>query len=94
MSPAISIQSGRSSSKSGISLLNIDGMDCEETGSRLGREFGIAVRGGYHCAGLAHKTIGTGDTGAVRLSVGPFNTRKDIRRAIDAVYKLGKKRQR
>lgn len=80
--------------KSGISLFNIDGMDCEETGSRLGREFGIAVRGGYHCAGLAHKTIGTGDTGAVRLSVGPFNTRKDIRRAIDAVYKLGKKRQR
>ena len=80
--------------KSGISLFNINGMDCEETAARLDREFGIAVRGGYHCAGLAHETIGTGAAGAVRLSVGPFNTRKDIRRAADAVYRLGKERRR
>ncbi len=77
--------------KTGISLFNIKGMECEEAGARLSQEFGIAVRGGYHCAGLAHRTIGTWDTGAVRLSVGPFNTRKDIRCAIDAVYSLSGK---
>lgn len=77
--------------KTGITLFNIDSIECEEVTARLNREFGIAVRGGYHCAGLAHKTIGTWETGAVRLSVGPFNTRKDIDRVIDAVWRIGKR---
>lgn len=75
--------------KTGITLFNIEGIECEEVTARLNREFGIAVRGGYHCAGLAHKTIGTWDSGAVRLSVGPFNTGRDIDRAIDAVWRIG-----
>lgn len=79
--------------KTGISLFNIRNVECEEVTSILNRQYGIAVRGGYHCSGLAHKTIGTWDTGAVRLSVGPFNTRKEIDRAIDAVWKIGKKMQ-
>lgn len=76
--------------KTGITLFNIQGIECEEVTARLNREFGIAVRGGYHCAGLAHKTIGTWDTGAVRLSVGPFNTRRDIDKALEAVWRIGK----
>lgn len=76
--------------KTGISLFNIRGMECEEAAARLNREYGIAVRGGYHCAGLAHRTIGTWNTGAVRLSVGPFNTRREIRTAAEAVWKIGK----
>lgn len=76
--------------KTGISLFNIRGMECEETAARLNREYGIAVRGGYHCAGLAHRTIGTWHTGAVRLSVGPFNTRRELRTAAEAVWKIGK----
>ena len=78
--------------KTGISLFNIRGVDCEEAAAILNREYGIAVRGGYHCAGLAHKTIGTWNTGAVRLSVGPFNTRRELRAAAEAVWKIGKKR--
>ncbi len=78
--------------KTGISLFNIRGIECEEVADRLNREFGIAVRSGYHCAGLAHRTIGTFDIGAVRLSVGPFNTGKDIKRAIDAVWKISQKK--
>lgn len=77
--------------KTGISLFNIRGYSSEEVTDRLSREFGIAVRGGFHCAGLAHKTIGTWETGAVRLSVGPFNTRKEIRTAAEAIYQLGKR---
>lgn len=76
--------------KTGITLLNLRGLECEEVADRLNREFGIAVRGGYHCSGLAHKTIGTWDTGAVRFSVGPFNSRKDIRCALDAIWKIGR----
>ena len=64
--------------------------NCEEVAGILAENFGIAVRGGYHCAGLAHKTIGTWDTGAVRMSAGPFNTRKEIKTAIDAVFKISR----
>lgn len=78
--------------KTGISLFNIRGMECEEAAARLNRDYGIAVRSGYHCAGLAHKTIGTWNIGGVRLSVGPFNTRRELRAAAEAVWKIGKKR--
>jgi cysteine desulfurase/selenocysteine lyase len=76
--------------KAGIVSFNINGRSCEEICDRLDYDYGIAARGGYHCAGLAHKTIGTYDTGTVRLSVGPFNTKKDIYAAIEAVYQLQK----
>jgi cysteine desulfurase family protein len=76
--------------KTGIVIFNIKGKNCEEVCSLLDSEFGIASRGGYHCAPIAHKTIGTYDTGAVRLSVGPYITRNDIKLAIEAVYQLQK----
>lgn len=74
--------------KTGIVLFSIDGYNCEEIVDRLSREFNIATRGGFHCAGLAHKTIGTYDTGAVRISVGPFNSAKEIDYTINAIRKL------
>lgn len=37
-------------------------------------EAGVAVRAGYHCAPLAHKTIGSDEVGTVRISVGATNT--------------------
>ena len=75
--------------KTGISLINIRGVGAEEVTSVLSSKYGIAVRGGYHCAGLAHKTIGTWDEGAIRISVGPFNTRKDMEKLVDAIKEIG-----
>ena len=75
--------------KTGISLINIRGVGAEEVTSVLSSKYGIAVRGGYHCAGLAHKTIGTWDEGAVRISAGPFNTRKDMEKLVDAIKEIG-----
>ncbi|MGN0658151.1 MAG: aminotransferase class V-fold PLP-dependent enzyme [Emergencia sp.] len=77
--------------KTGISLFNIRNMDCEEVAARLNREFSIAVRAGYHCAPLAHQTVGTWDTGAVRISVGPFNTAEEMRKTAEAIWKIGKR---
>jgi len=74
--------------KTGIGPFKIKKMSCEEVCDRLNREYGIASRGGFHCAGLAHLSIGTFDCGAVRLSVSPFNTNRDIRSAIRAVYRI------
>lgn len=78
--------------KVGIVTFNIKGYDCEETAAILNDEYGIAVRGGYHCAGLAHKTIGTWDTGAVRMSMGMYNNQRQMKIAIDAVHAISKKR--
>jgi cysteine desulfurase family protein len=76
--------------KTGIVTFNLNKMGCEEVSERLNANYGIASRGGYHCAALAHQTIGTYDTGAVRLSVGPFNTKRDVNLAIEAVYQIQK----
>lgn len=39
---------------------------------------GIAVRGGLHCAPLAHTALGTLEQGIVRVSIGMNNTKSDI----------------
>ena len=49
-----------------------------------------AVRAGYHCAPLAHRAIGTSDRGAVRASFGVFNSKNDVAKMTDYVYKISK----
>ena len=44
-------------------------VDCEEAAQLLAEQ-GIAVRAGLHCAPLAHKSVGTLETGTVRVSFG------------------------
>lgn len=39
---------------------------------------GVAVRGGLHCAPSIHAWLGTMRSGAVRFSVGPYNTEAEI----------------
>ncbi len=46
---------------------------------------GICVRGGFHCAPLAHKTLGTPEHGAVRVSFSYFNTEADVLLLADAL---------
>lgn len=65
----------------------IDGMLPSEVATQLDR-YGICVRSGYHCAPFAHRTIGTLDTGTVRVSFGWGNTEKDVEKVLDAVAKL------
>ncbi len=43
--------------------------DCEETAAAFARQ-GIALRGGLHCAPLAHESAGTLETGTLRISFG------------------------
>ena len=69
----------------GTVAFNINGMDSEDTVSKLDV---FALRAGYHCAPLAHKALGTEKTGAVRASFGIFNTRADAQALIDAISKI------
>ena len=41
-------------------------------------EQGICTRAGLHCAPMAHKALGTLETGAVRVSLSIFNTKREI----------------
>ncbi len=76
--------------KTAICALNFNGLDCVSAAEFLFEKYGIAVRSGLHCAILAHKTLGTEKTGAVRFSFGFFNTLQETKRAVDAVYALSK----
>ena len=46
---------------------------------------GVAVRAGYHCAPLAHRTIGTPPGGCVRISLGIGNRAEDAERCLMAI---------
>ena len=61
----------------GTVLFNIDNVSSELCAAYLNSK-GICTRGGYHCAALAHSTLGTPDGGAVRASIGAFNTEADL----------------
>ena len=71
----------------GVVLFSVAGMDSEAVGQALDRE-DICVRPGFHCAALAHATLGTPAGGAVRASVGYTNSERDIRRTLEAVRRL------
>ena len=49
-----------------------------EKGAELLGNYGIAVRGGYHCAPLAHRYMNTLENGTVRLSFSAFNEGREI----------------
>ncbi|MBQ3589764.1 MAG: aminotransferase class V-fold PLP-dependent enzyme [Clostridia bacterium] len=65
-------------------LFNINGVSSHFVASELNKS-GICVRSGFHCSPLAHKTLNTGESGAVRISLSVFNTKKDIYTACNAI---------
>lgn len=67
-------------SQSAVVSVCFEGLDSESAAELLGRE-GIAVRGGLHCAPLAHETAGTIEQGTVRFSFSPFLTLDEVRKA-------------
>ena len=68
-----------------IVTLNIGGLDSGAVEYILSNEYGISARGGFHCAPLLHKALGTEKQGAVRFSFSSFNTDNDVNQAVKAV---------
>ena len=69
---------------------NIGYQDSNWVALQLARRWDIAVRAGLHCAPLAHRSAGTLSAGAVRASVGVFNTMAEIEALVQAVEQLSK----
>lgn len=71
--------------RTAVAAFNLDQVDCGAVSTRLDYEFGIILRAGTHCTLLAHKTLGTLNLGACRLSPGFFNTETEILAVIRAI---------
>jgi selenocysteine lyase/cysteine desulfurase len=69
---------------------NLRGMDPVYVAAELERRADIACRPGWHCAGLAHRTLGTAETGTVRLSPGPFTRAAEIEKALTAAAEVAR----
>jgi selenocysteine lyase/cysteine desulfurase len=68
-----------------VVLFNISDLHPRKVASILDERFGIATRGGVHCAPLMHESIGTGPGGGVRISPGVYTTEDEIKTFLDAV---------
>lgn len=68
-------------------LINHKRIPSEEAASLLS-EKGLFVRGGFHCAPLAHRYLGTEESGALRLSPGLFTTKEEIFEALNILESI------
>lgn len=73
-----------------VVLFNVSGIPARELACELDTRFGVAVRGGTHCAPLLHKAIGTGAGGAVRISPGFATTDEELGALLASVDALAR----
>lgn len=73
---------------SGVLAFNIKNLHSNDVANILNDKYGICVRGGYHCAPIKHKALGTLEQGAVRVSLSYFNNFSDMQRLLFAVKHL------
>lgn len=66
---------------------NIEGINSVELSQLLGSR-GFSMRGGLHCAPMAHKKLGTLETGTVRFSPSVFTTIAEVKRLAAELAKL------
>lgn len=60
-----------------IFLFNFRNVSCMD-GTKMLSDRGFAVRGGIHCAPMAHKVLGTLPEGAIRFAPSIFNTKRQV----------------
>jgi len=75
-------------SQLGVVSLQMERLVSSEVSYLLDEAFEIATRPGLQCAPLAHKTLGTDESGTVRFSFGFFNTTQEIDIALEALRKI------
>lgn len=71
----------------GTVAFNINGIEASEICDALASH-DICVRGGLHCAPLAHQSVGSGNLGAVRFSFGYTNTPAEVATAITTLWAI------
>lgn len=72
----------------GIVSFNVRRLSSESVCDKLDGKYGIAARGGLHCAPLIHKYNDTVESGAVRMSPGMDNTVEEMDFVVAAVREI------
>jgi selenocysteine lyase/cysteine desulfurase len=67
--------------------IGFHGIEPSKAGSLL-EERGFITRAGQHCAPLAHRALGTHETGTLRLSCGPWTTAEQIAAVVSAIGEI------
>ena len=62
--------------------------DPSDVGTLLDVDHSVMTRTGLHCAPLIHEHLGTTPRGSVRFSIGPFNTREHVEKAVRALDEI------
>ena len=87
--PECTLYTSRPDSATHVPLLsfNIRGMESDEAARQLGG-MEIAVRAGLHCAGDAHRKMGTQSGGTIRICPSVFTSEDEIASFITAIKEI------
>lgn len=78
--------------QAGVVSFNLKGFRANEVAAILDYKYDIAVRAGHHCAGLIHNHLNNKEhDGTVRISIGMFNTQKDIDALISSLKSIDRR---
>ncbi|HEY5530790.1 MAG TPA: aminotransferase class V-fold PLP-dependent enzyme [Candidatus Anoxymicrobiaceae bacterium] len=72
----------------GIVSMTFDSMTPADVAELLDLHYDIATRSGLHCSPMAHKTIGTIDTGTLRVSTSFMSTTDEIDYFLDSLTEI------
>lgn len=87
--PRVRVLGAEGVDRVGVISFLMDGLDLGQVADALDRR-GFALRPGLHCAPVIHRWLGTLETGALRASIGIYNTQEDIDLLIKAIRDLGR----
>ena len=73
-------------------MFNVKGLNSSVLSEALDKR-GICTRSGFHCSPLAHRTLKTGTSGAVRIGFSVFNTKKEIFTLLEALNEIIKEKR-
>jgi cysteine desulfurase/selenocysteine lyase len=72
----------------GIVPMTLGSMSPPEAAEVLDTRYGIATRAGLHCSPAAHRTVGTQETGALRVSFSWLNTTQDVEYLLECLGEM------
>lgn len=88
--PHITLYGDFTKPRVGVYALNIGDADAAVVSDVLWTAYGMAVRAGFHCAPLMHRSLHTDVQGAVRFSFSSFTTREEVQAAVQALREIAK----
>ncbi|MCM3715971.1 aminotransferase class V-fold PLP-dependent enzyme [Alkalihalobacillus oceani] len=71
-----------------VASFSLEGIGSHELAIILDEHYQIAVRAGLHCAPQTHQVLETSDSGLVRVSFGPYNTKEEVETLIRALKEI------